>query len=88
MKKTNKFIVYMDNDYSNSKYINKHSNNTRKQSSLHARITNEHNENNHANIVKYPLSLQDILYNTEKIYDCEYYSPFFQEWSILYQKCN
>lgn len=77
MKKTNKFIVYMDNDYSNSKYINKHSNNTRKQSSLHARITNEHNENNHANIVKYPLSLQDILYNAEKIYDCEYYSPFF-----------
>ena len=67
----------MDNDYSNSKYINKQSNNTRKQSSVHARITNQHNENNHANIVKYPLSLQDILYNTEKIYDCEYYSPFF-----------
>ena len=72
MREPNKFIIFMDDGYSNSKYISRRSNITRKRTTIHTYATNSETDT-----VDNNLSLQDILDNTEESYNHEYYSPFF-----------
>lgn len=72
MKEPNKFIIYMDNGYSDNKHINNRSNLTKKQSTIHRDMMKTDTE-----AVDNNISLQYILDNAEKSYNSEYYSPFF-----------
>ena len=72
MKKPNKFIIYMDDDYLKDNHINKRPADITKkqQSSIETNTSNETSNDDKRTI-------QDILENAEKSYNSEYYSPFF-----------